>query len=142
MTKVIIAVLGLDISLLRKKNYVKSILSLLLLFSFLIVSMSKSIIFVNYEINKTEITAKYCINKDKPQMHCCGKCLLKKKLAEQEANQNFPTFPDIKTDIQLFCSESFDFLNFPEIRNHNIAPANLNLHSQFEGMSVFHPPGC
>ena len=74
--------------------------------------MSKSIILVNYEINKAEITAKYCVNKDKPQMHCCGKCLLKRKLAEQEAQQSFPAFPDIKTDIQLFCSESFDFVSF------------------------------
>lgn len=142
MTKVIMAVLGLDISLLRKKNFVKGILSLFLLFSFLIVSMSNSIILVNYEINKKEITSKYCINKDRPQMHCCGKCLLKKKLAEQEAHQNFPAFPDIKADIQLFCSESFDFVNFPENCNHNITLANLCLHSQFEGTSVFHPPGC
>jgi len=102
--------------------------------------MSKSIILVNYQLNKAEITAKYCVNKDKPNMHCCGKCLLKKKLAEQEAQQNFPAFPDIKTDIQLSvvsCRLSVNYLNNYSV---TIVPANSILHSLFEGTDVFHPP--
>src|SRR5580658_5663378 len=102
--------------------------------------MSKSFIFVNYEINKKEITEKYCVNKDKPQMHCCGKCLLKRKLAEQEAQQKFPAFPDIKTDIQLYCSEHFDFLKQPENSRFTFISAPVSLHSLFEGMGIFHPP--
>jgi hypothetical protein len=104
--------------------------------------MSKSLIFINYQLNKAEITAKYCENKDKPMMHCCGKCMLKKKLAEQEAQQNMPAFPDVKTDIQLYYSESFDFLNSPEKNKIDLIPTCICLHSLFEGTSVFHPPSC
>lgn len=118
----------------------KSVLSIVLLSSFLIVNMSKSIILVNYEMNKKEITAKYCINKDKPQMHCCGKCLLKRKLAEQEEQQKLPVYPDIKTDMQLYCSESIDLLIFPENNRRIFILTNHSLHSMFEGMGVFHPP--
>jgi hypothetical protein len=121
---------------------VKSILSIILLFSFLSITLSKSIILANYEINQEEITQKYCVNKDKPQLHCCGKCLLKKKLAEQEAQQNFPAFPDIKTDIQLYCSESLLALNFGEKNKIDLISAHIKLHSLFEGTGVFHPPSC
>jgi predicted membrane protein len=121
---------------------VRSVLSIILLSSFLIVNLSKSIILVNYEMNKAEITAKYCINKDKPQMHCCGKCLLKKKLAEEEEQQKLPAYPDIKTDIQLYCSESFTFLNSNGNTQIDLIPTTHILHTLFEGKSVFHPPGC
>ena len=120
----------------------KSVLSILLLFSFLIVNMSKSIILVNYELNKAEITAKYCINKDKPMLHCCGKCLLKRKLAEQEEQQKLPAYPDNKTDIQLYCSESLLNLYSSQINKTDLIPANRSLLTLFEGNSVFHPPCC
>src|SRR5579871_1440176 len=84
------------------KKATNSLIAILLLASFVTVNFSKLIIWANYEINKAEITQKYCINKDKPGMHCCGKCLLKRKLAEEEARQNTPAMPDIKNDIQLF----------------------------------------
>jgi hypothetical protein len=121
---------------------VRGFLSILLLSSFLIVNLSKSIVLINYEINKKEITDKYCINKDKPQMHCCGKCLLKRKLAEQEEQQKLPAFPDIKTDIQLYCSSSFTFLNSSEENKIDLIPTNNCLHSLFESIGVFHPPSC
>jgi hypothetical protein len=120
----------------------KSTISILLLFSFVFVTISKSIILVNYELNKKEITEKYCINKNKPEMHCCGKCHLKQKLAEQEAQQNYPVFPDVKNDIQLYCSESLGVLHFQENSGITPAPSNICLHTLFEGTSVFHPPAC
>lgn len=92
-------------------------------------------------MNKKEITEKYCINKDKPQMHCCGKCYLKKKLAQQEEEQKLPSFPDIKIDIVLYCSGNFDFLKQPENRVTFIS-VPVNLHSLFEAINLFHPPTC
>jgi len=118
----------------------KSALSILLLFSFLLVNVSKSIILVNYEVNKKEITDKYCVNKDKPQMHCCGKCLLKKKLAEQEEQQKLPVFPDIKTDItpvhqvcQVHQVYKVSYIPHYELDK---------LFTQNEAKGIFHPPCC
>lgn len=118
----------------------KSILSLILLFSFLMVNLSSSVILANYEINKKEITQKYCINKDKPQMHCCGKCQLRKKLAEQQEQQKLPTFPDIKTDFSpVHQSRSiYSVYQLPYIP----LSKRYNLSTQFEGRGIFHPPGC
>jgi hypothetical protein len=120
----------------------RQIVSILLLFSFVTVNFSKVIIWVNYQVNKTEITEKYCINKDKPMMHCCGKCMLKKKLAEDEARQKLPTMPDIKNDIQLFGSAIMVKLNY----NRSLVAI---MNSMYNGIlsidsanGVFHPPCC
>ncbi|HTA28622.1 MAG TPA: hypothetical protein VK809_12590 [Bacteroidia bacterium] len=119
----------------------KSVLSILVLFSFLVVNMSKSIILINYQLNKVEITAKYCVNKDKPEMHCCGKCLLKKKLAEQEEQQSFPAFPDIKTDIQL-VHQVHQVYKVCQVQQGPDSPLYelCELFTQFEGKGFFHPP--
>ena len=35
---------------------------------------------IHFYANQKEITEKYCVNKDKPQLHCNGKCHLKAQL--------------------------------------------------------------
>jgi len=102
--------------------------------------MSQSIILVHYEINKDEITAKYCVNKDKPQMHCCGKCLLKKKLAEQQEQQKLPAFPDIKTDISI-VHKAYKVHEVCKVVRCTIYRVN-KLSTQCSGTGVFHPPSC
>ena len=89
-------------------------------------------------MNKKEITSKYCINKDKPQMHCCGKCMLKKKLAEEDEQQKLPVFPDIKTDVSLVQENNFVY----KVYLVSYCPVHtLNkLSTQFESKVIFHPP--
>lgn len=60
----------------------------------------KPIIYFNWKINQELITQKYCVNKDKPMLHCDGKCYLMKKmnqldLEEKQERQKFP-FPTQK----------------------------------------------
>jgi len=55
------------------------------LFGLLALSYSFSLIYqfvivTNYQINKEEITEAFCVNKDKPELKCNGKCHLKKQL--------------------------------------------------------------
>jgi hypothetical protein len=118
----------------------KSVLSIVLLASFLMVNLSQSFILMNYEINKKDLTEKYCINKDKPEMHCCAKCLLKRKLAEQDEQQKLPVFPDIKIDILLNNNEQG--ISYIAAQNSVLTPYYLPLSPQAEGLGVFHPPSC
>lgn len=118
----------------------KRVTAIFLLFAFITVNFSKVIIWVHYELYKTEITQKYCVNKDKPQMHCCGKCLLKKKLAEDEEKQKSPAMPDIKNDMQLYNSSYCITINhksngFCVIKSPYGGFGSYGAHN-----SVFHPP--
>jgi hypothetical protein len=112
------------------------------LFAFVTVNFSKVFIWVNFEINQAELAQKYCINKDKPNMHCCGKCLLKKKMAEDDAKQQSPAMPDIKNDIQLdrVCKvyQVFKPNEVPYFQLYEL----YKLSPQSEGTGVFHPPCC
>lgn len=56
---------------------------------FLIVSMlaahfSRFFIFAGFELNKNYIATKLCENRDKPWMHCNGKCYFMKKLKQAQ----------------------------------------------------------
>lgn len=44
---------------------------------------------VNWKINQTEITEKYCENKANPMLNCNGQCYLSKQLKKQEEIQAF-----------------------------------------------------
>ncbi len=58
-----------------------------LLLIFLLYDFRVWLPYLEYRLNKTYIAENLCINKDKPEMHCHGKCYLKKqikKAAEQE----------------------------------------------------------
>lgn len=42
---------------------------------------------VHFYLDREQITILYCINKDKPQLECDGKCELGKRLSEAEKQQ-------------------------------------------------------
>jgi len=66
--------------------------------------------------------------------------MLKKKLAEQEAQQKSPVVPDIKNDIQLFGSPVTIYINSGVGSLTKISsPYNKSLQLGVNG-SVFHPP--
>lgn len=75
---------------------------------------------LDYQWNRA-VYLKNCENRDKPSLHCNGKCYLMKKIAASEQNtQKEPRLPQgfsqIK-DIQLYFEPSgfFPFFGTPEI---------------------------
>jgi hypothetical protein len=95
---------------------------------------------VHYQLNKAEITDKYCVNKDKPQMHCCGKCHLKKALAQDDEKQKSPAVPDIKNDIQLFGSPVTIHIYSNTDKGIKITTPYITGYSYNEPVGIFHPP--
>jgi hypothetical protein len=50
---------------------------------------SRFFIFAGFELNKNYIVTKLCENRDKPWMHCNGKCYFMKKLKQaQDSDRN------------------------------------------------------
>jgi hypothetical protein len=122
------------------KAPVSRILSIVLLLAFITVNFSKVFIVGYYELNKKQLTEEFCVNKDKPEMHCCAKCLLKKKLAADEEKQKSPALPDVKNDIQLFGSPIVIHINNSQSQiNSIVSPYTQSLQTGVNG-SVFHPP--
>lgn len=82
-------------------NLVRQFISMLLLLILFSGIGIKSIVTFHYFFNKTEIIELFCVNKEKPQLQCNGKCHLAQELKEIEPiNENEPFLP-VQTIINL-----------------------------------------
>lgn len=95
----------------------------------------------NYVINQDYIAEYLCINKDKPEMHCDGKCYLMQMLEEQsnEKKQNLPSI-----DLREY---PIGFVNLLELENVNTTLSEAkkttlynNEYSFSLSYQHFHPP--
>ncbi|WP_426585346.1 hypothetical protein [Mucilaginibacter sp. R-33] len=59
----------------------------LLIFSLITVNFSRFFIFAGFELNRNYIATKLCENRNKPWLHCDGKCYFAKKIKQAEDKQ-------------------------------------------------------
>lgn len=83
----------------------------ILLLATLLPSISPWGTIMYYNANKAYIARVLCENRDKPQLHCDGKCYLAKKLKAQQDRQDKETTRRVENapTITLFCSDGFSF---------------------------------
>jgi len=106
-------------------------------------SFSKVLIIADYYLNEDYIARNFCENKDKPQLHCNGKCYLKKELNKDRDAQN-ASFPKN-------LAEQFNITLFAETRSFILSSCFEYIPKQeffsFQEdlicgifKSIFHPP--
>jgi hypothetical protein len=101
------------------------------------------VIVAQYYANKDYIARNLCENRDKPKMHCDGKCCLKKKLAKEGKDQA-PSPRNQRSDeaINLFYSDTR--LNIAAVFPYRSPVKYFSYNdlaiSRFH-RSIFHPPG-
>ena len=106
-------------------------------------TFSSFVIRADYFFNKSYIARVLCINKEKPQTHCNGKCYLTKQLNQQEKqDQQTPVPKWEKFDMQLFfLPKSLDILNDQFLVTTAYRTENEMLTFSFH-RSIFHPPSA
>lgn len=121
----------------------KRILSILLLFTFLLPSITKLSIVVDFKINQDFIAKVLCVKKEEPMAMCNGKCYLKKQLNKTENGKSEGIPESLKQKVELF----FVYKEFNAPLNNLSSPlkfggtlSKLHLSPHLEG--VFHPPQC
>jgi hypothetical protein len=105
-------------------------------------SFSKWLIVAEFRLNQDYIAKNLCINRNKPKMHCNGKCQLMKKLAaEEEQNTSGNNSQTVKITSGLFMQKA------PVIALVALLPdppsygrVFLIQNSSSPKRSVFHPP--
>lgn len=98
-----------------------------------------------YQANKAYIAKVLCVNKNRPSLHCDGKCYLAKKLKAAEEKEQKQTTERLEKmpEIQLFCSSNhfiFNDLCFVEFLQR--LPNFTFLSNPLAGMlnGIFRPP--
>lgn len=119
------------------------ITALVLILVFLTQAFSRYFIVADYYLNTSEYAAQ-CINKDKPWMHCNGRCQLCKKLHQRESSDR--QTPERRSDDS--CSQP---LSSPESSFVSIMPAAVTAPRHYRGepsgkptkmpRALFRPPG-
>lgn len=114
---------------------------LLWVFAFLLQTWSPTFIQFHFELNQEALALEFCINKDKPELHCEGQCHLKKQLeADNDNKQNEPgsasEFPTvILGQIDLRPTElSFTFDHLRHSTVHTVGEYASH------AIAIFHPP--
>jgi hypothetical protein len=108
----------------------------------LLQTFSQVVIVADYYAHKDFIAKNLCENRDKPMMHCDGKCCLKKKLAKQAKDQA-PTPQNQKSQqtVTLFFAETkFEIKHPKPVSIANVYFSYNDLRTSSFHHSVFHPP--
>jgi hypothetical protein len=82
----------------------KNIFILFLLTLYLLASCRVALPLMEYVLHYNYIATELCENKDKPELDCCGKCYVKKKIAtaEEAENSTKPPSPKERQSIEVF----------------------------------------
>jgi hypothetical protein len=121
------------------------IISIALLLTISFQWVAKMAVVADWKINQEYITQTSCINRDKPQLECDGKCQLQKRLdaidSEQSSQESVPVQKIKFAEFEKFVSNSNFQLNAVRLSNdleYNIAFSSLYSFN-FIGF-CFHPP--
>jgi hypothetical protein len=90
----------------RLKKPYKFIITLVLTIVFGIQTFYGAFIIAGYYVDTPAYAAK-CVNKNKPQLHCNGKCMLQKKLNEADNKEKQNTEHKTEINFSVLSSKSF-----------------------------------
>ena len=82
-------------------RYSTQISSIIVALVFLFTLNFKSFVTVDFYINQVDIAELFCINKEKPQLKCDGKCHLSSELSKTETSNNQLPFSQNSNEISL-----------------------------------------
>jgi hypothetical protein len=106
----------------------KRILPILFLLAFVTTSLKQYYPYLDYSINKNYISEFLCVNKDKPELRCEGKCHLNKQLKKinTEDNGNFPIPSPNEEVSSILFFQSDRPISFVIITESDLKKSNYN----------------
>ncbi|WP_353723083.1 hypothetical protein [Dyadobacter sp. 676] len=128
------------------RNSAKQWISLSLLGLMLIKVWVIPLLYLDYEIRREYIAANFCENKNRPQMHCNGKCYLAKRIAsldEQEKRQAEKNYLSRLIDQAMDQRVDFFFTRQPVtvgLLPRTGFPITSSFTPRIAADDIFHPP--
>ena len=122
---------------------VKALLSYLLISLVLLQTFSREVLVVDFTLNRATITARFCVNKTRPQLHCDGKCYFAKQLKKQEERESKSASP-LKERLEMLPVAFRSLVPTTPVRwasapaSYTAYPAPAVPTSTARG--IFHPP--
>jgi hypothetical protein len=109
----------------------------------LLQTLGQEVLVVDYQLNEAQITARFCVNKARPQLHCNGKCHLAKQLRKAEGgDKKAPAEAQAKVKYEVLPSVAFALAaprRWP-LPTRRFAALAVGRCSSGTVLGVFHPP--
>ncbi len=112
------------------------ILSTLILFNSLRVSLT----YAHYKLDPIGFIEKLCINKDKPELQCNGKCHLKKVTESSSKDSKEPTHLIDFKEVLFLNKNLFEYHFDKVVFEEKTTSPYLNLYTYTGLKDCFHPP--
>ncbi len=90
-----------------------------------------------YMLNKDYITEAFCVNKDKPELECNGKCHMKDVMEKNEEKKDFQFTGEMM--IAVFYQDCLQELPVRSVSSHKHLDYFSELFDSYEG-KMFQPP--
>lgn len=120
----------------------KIIFSYILILSIFATSISKSLIVVDFELNRDYFAKELCVKKDIPDNCCKGICQLKKELKQEDSNEHsVPSQNILKFELTGLSEQIENTLHFVPVLTSLDYYIRL-VPIQDRSFSIFHPPCC
>ncbi|MBK7562103.1 MAG: hypothetical protein IPQ06_06715 [Chitinophagaceae bacterium] len=119
----------------------KKLMALLLLLAFTTQTFSQGFALLHFYINQNYIAANQCENRYRPMLHCNGKCILAKKMKQQEKKEQ--QNPERKLQNKSEVSSSLSFFVTALVTPFSAYPAYpalANITTIDWPSSIFRPP--
>jgi hypothetical protein len=118
----------------------KQFVAAFMLLTFMGQTFSNAIIVADYYIN-TASFAVNCENKDKPQLHCKGKCQMSKQLEkENKKDQNNPDRKSENKQEVIYLNSSYTEFFLPALSINDQYSFYNTGKPVHHAASIFHPP--
>lgn len=115
-------------------------IAILLLLCSVSLSLSGFFVFAGFEINKSYIATALCVNRDKPQLQCNGKCYLMKKLKQAQDKEQKQEHQFQKIQLQeAIVTLPFTFKQYPIAAVHLRVPLTTGMPVSQMNV-IFQPP--
>lgn len=88
---------------------IKKAISILMTILLLLITSQQAALIVLFKLNQQAIEQQFCINKDKPELQCHGKCHLKKELEKSVTTDLELNDIGKKIEIALISNYEFPF---------------------------------
>jgi hypothetical protein len=126
--------------ILKSEILYRYLTAVIMLAAFVAQTFSNSFIIADYYANTSKYAA-HCENKDKPKMHCNGRCQMMKKLRQEEKknqDKRSENRNEILFSVKLYFVAAFS-VRFTASESIETFPSSTGKSSD-RSFDIFHPP--
>jgi len=130
----------MSVIILQNMYRYRSTFSIVLIIAMLWNVFYVSLTYAYYFVDRDGFIAEYCVNIDKPEMKCNGKCHLKEVSKKDATNDKAPLKVTLTKEVTLFVQEKekidFGFILYVKKESKIYS----NLYSYLSEYALYHPP--